>query len=149
MWLAQQVRRHGGDVAFDPNLRLALWPSTTEAKRVLLHMIRLSTLVRLNADEARFLTGRRDLEKAAGDLLSLGPAVAIITLGSKGCYFQTKRVSAFIRGFKVKALDTTGCGDGFLAGVLHRIIKTGESVRKLPADELASICRYEIGRAHV
>src|SRR5713101_8896610 len=96
IWLAQQARRHGCDVAFDPNLRLSLWPLPIEAKRVSLRMIRLSTLVRLNADEARFFTGRRDLEKAADDLLSIGPAVAIITLGSKGCYFQTKRASAFV-----------------------------------------------------
>ncbi len=140
--VAEEVRRMGGIVAFDANVRLSLWKSAAEAKRVLTHMVRRSSILRLNDDEANFLTGLGEVESAASKLRTFGPELVAITLGSKGCYYQTASASGFVRGFTVTAVDTTGCGDAFFAALLHGIAGTTRSVGDLSEEELTSICRF-------
>lgn len=140
--IAEDVKSSGGSVAFDANVRLGLWKSAAEAKRVMLHMVRRASILRLNNDEAIFLTGYATLETAAAKLRSLGPELVAITLGSKGSYFQTASFGGFVSGFSVKAVDTTGCGDAFFAALLHRLAHTNIPVGDLSAEELTSICRF-------
>lgn len=140
--IAKEVRRCGCEVSFDPNLRLSLLKSHAEAKRFLLQMVKLSTMLRLNEEEARFLTDSRNLQTAAIKLCSLGPSLVVVTLGSKGCYFHTPQSSSFVDGFNVKAVDTTGCGDGFLAGFLSGIVNACCHLRELSTDALYSICNF-------
>lgn len=140
--IAEEVAKRGSAVAFDPNIRLALWKSAAEAKRVLLHMVRRASLLRLNDEEATFLTGESDIASAASRLRALGPALVAITLGAKGCYVQSARGGTFVRGFKVKPLDTTGCGDAFFAALLHGIATARAAVGDLSIEELIAICRF-------
>ena len=42
-----------------------------------------------------------------------------ITLGAKGAYYYSKDEQGYEPGFRVKAVDTTGCGDSFLGAVLY------------------------------
>ncbi|MBI4535317.1 MAG: carbohydrate kinase [Ignavibacteriae bacterium] len=140
--IAREVRRLGSHVAFDANVRMALWNSPEEAKRTLLKMVGLSTILRLNEEEAKFLTGRRDLESAGRLLLSKGPHLVVITRGERGSYFQTSNCSGHVRGFKVKAVDTTGCGDGFFAAVLHWLAADSRPLDDFLADDFAAMCAY-------
>ncbi len=140
--IAERIRDIGGVVAFDANVRLSLWKSAAEARRVLSLMARRASILRLNADEANFLTGEADLDRAARKLRASGPHLVAITLGAKGSYVQTASVRTFVRGFKVKAVDTTGCGDAFFAGLLHGIAATGRPAGTLSEEELTSICRF-------
>jgi fructokinase len=140
--LAKELHRRGKIISFDPNLRMSLWKSRGEAKQVLLKMVRLSTILRLNEDEAKFFTGLSDLNRSARNLLSLGPEVVVITRGAKGCSAFTKNSNAVIAGFRVNAVDTTGCGDGFLSGLLKGILGRHGRINELTSDDLFTICRY-------
>jgi len=142
MAITRHVSGHGGCVAFDPNIRLSLWKSETKAREVLLEMIIFSNILRLNEDEARFLSGTKDLKKAARKLQLLGPSLVVATLGGKGCYVHTARHSRIVKGFKVKCVDTTGCGDGFLAGLLCGILNAKEDLDNLSESDFTSICRF-------
>ena len=44
-----------------------------------------------------------------------------ITLGAKGAYYYSKEESGYDPGFRVKAVDTTGCGDSFLGAILYHL----------------------------
>ena len=132
--VARSVARTGTLLSFDPNLRLSLWKSPAEARKVLRTMIRQTSILRLNEEEAIFLTGKKNIVQSARALRALGPSLVVVTTGERGCYFQTEGDSGVIPGFRVKAVDTTGCGDAFLAGLLHGIVeRTGN---------FASICRF-------
>ncbi|HEY6952888.1 MAG TPA: carbohydrate kinase, partial [Bacteroidota bacterium] len=140
MEVARLAGELGKDVCFDPNLRLSLWNDKEEGRRVMSGMVRRSTIVRLNDEEAAFFAHTHNLELAAGKIRKMGPRLVVITLGSRGCYFQTATLSGFVDGFRVRAVDTTGCGDGFLAGLLHGLLRLGKTLDEYSAEELRSIC---------
>jgi fructokinase len=140
--VAMEAVRRGAGIAFDANVRPALWRSSVEARRVMLQMIKRCTIVRLNNEEARFLTGERDVQTAATKLRRLGARLVAVTLGASGCYFQTRNAEGFASGFKVRATDTTGCGDAFFAALLHGIARSGRLAEALSVDELTEICLY-------
>jgi fructokinase len=140
MRTAQYARALGKEVCYDPNLRLSLWKNHETARRVMTAMIRRSTIVRLNDEEAHFFTRSRNPEIAARRLRKMGPRLVVITLGSKGCYFQNGVSSGIVEGFKVRAIDTIGCGDGFLAGLLQGLARNGKGLDRYTETELRSIC---------
>ncbi len=140
--LVRELHRRGCSICFDPNVRLSLWQSRSQAKKLLLNMIRFSTIVRMNEEEARFLTGEKSLHEASRALFALGPKLVLITLGARGCYFKSRSHSRRVRGYMVAVLDTTGCGDGFLAGLLRGLLERRTDVDELSNDDLKSICRF-------
>ena len=64
---------------------------------------------------ARKLMGKRSPEKAVRALVEAGHQVVVVTCGDKGCCYMNRGMPAPKRqsAFKVKAIDTTGCGDVF------------------------------------
>jgi sugar/nucleoside kinase (ribokinase family) len=82
-----------------------------------------------NADQLLALTGRTDLEQAIGDVLALGTGGVAVTLGGDGCLVtsqasanSTERGLSHIPAIAVNVVDTTGCGDGFDAGMLTGLL---------------------------
>jgi ribokinase len=73
--------------------------------------------------ETDALFGLSDPEKAAEHLLSLGIQLAAIKLGEKGCFMADKKQSYFCPAFPVAAVDTTGAGDSFTAGLIYGWVK--------------------------
>lgn len=128
-------------VTFDPNLRLSLWKSRAEARKMHLRMIRYCHLLRLNADEARFLTRKNSLSAAVENFHRLGPSVVVVTLGEDGCYCSTPRGSVYIPVFAVRPLDTTGCGDAFLAGLLTGIVLENKPLDDIELPAWFDLCR--------
>tara|TARA_B100001013_G_scaffold165155_1_gene98871 strand:+ start:483 stop:1421 length:939 start_codon:yes stop_codon:yes gene_type:complete len=73
-----------------------------------------------NETEASFYLNRKietekEIEDGAKDFLNRGVKNIVITLGSKGVYFQNSKESYFVEAVKLKeeVLDTTGAGDAF------------------------------------
>ncbi len=139
--IAAAARKMGCAIAFDPNLRMALWNSHREARRVTMRMIKASTILRLNEDEGKFLAGKSSLNGIAKEMRKLGPELVVITRGSKGCYFQTAGAEGLVPGFHVRTIDTTGCGDGFFAGLLHQLARIPD-IASVSEKELKSMCKY-------
>ena len=79
-----------------------------------------------NEDEARFFTGREDPEAMADVFLRAGAQAVIIKLGPKGCFFKNRAGSLRLPGHPVRAVDSTGAGDNFLAGFASELLR-GES----------------------
>jgi fructokinase len=129
-------------LSFDPNIRLDLWKRPERAKQLLIKMIKFVNILRLNVDEAIFLSGKDTIEAAARKLLAYGPEIVVITKEDQGCYYKTASANGFVNGFRVEAIDTTGCGDGFMAGLLRGAIKNERNMRRLEKEELHAILRY-------
>lgn len=142
LYIAERFHKRGCIISFDPNLRLSLWKSMPEARRIHLAMVKRAAILRLNEEEALFLTGKRRLDSAVEQLRSLGPSVVVVTMGKNGCYAVSNTGSTVVRGFPVNVVDTTGCGDGFLAGLLTGMVKTSSRPNEISLETLYSICRY-------
>lgn len=139
--IAKKLRRQGCMIAFDPNVRLTLWRSHREARKIISKALCLSHILRMNIEEAKFLSETDNIEIAVGKFIAMGPELVVVTFGEEGCYFKTAQHSGFMKGFSVKAVDTTGCGDGFFAALLHGIVQSHKTIGELSLGELASVCR--------
>ena len=131
-------------ISYDPNLRLGLWESEERAKQEILAGMRSADLVKINDDELEFLTGTRKLEDGAKQLLTFGPKLIVITLGGEGSFFYTDTAAGHVPGNAFKAVDTTGAGDGFVAGLLSGLLaysEPGEAYVFPGKAELEACCR--------
>ena len=75
-----------------------------------------------NSDQLRALTGRADLDLAIADVLALGTGGVAVTLGGDGCLVTAGGGLIHIPAIEVAVVDTTGCGDGFNAGMLTGLL---------------------------
>ncbi len=99
-------------------------PAMTEIPSALLKQ---TDLIAPNETEAATITGvqvrdEESAKKAAAKLHALGVEAVIITIGSKGAFYDYNGQSELVPAFKVKAVDTTAAGDTFI-GAMTSILK--------------------------
>ena len=117
------ARDAGCVISCDPNLRLHLWSDPAEAGAVLRETLPLTEVVKISDDELAQVVGTSDPEAGARALRELGVDLAVVTLGERGCYYDGRRAGqGHVRGHRVDAIDTTGAGDGFVAGLLTALL---------------------------
>jgi len=83
-----------------------------------------------NADQLLALTGRASLAGAMDDIVALGTRGVAVTLGADGCLVATRQDPAAMAlpALEVEVVDTTGCGDGFTAGMLAGLLLGADPV---------------------
>jgi sugar/nucleoside kinase (ribokinase family) len=76
-----------------------------------------------NDDQLKELTGRADLSAAIADILALGTGGLAVTCGADGVVLAVAGAQPVqIPAISVPVVDTTGCGDGFNAGMLTGLL---------------------------
>jgi sugar/nucleoside kinase (ribokinase family) len=79
---------------------------------------RLDGLV-INDEEARMLTGRKNLFQAARRVLELGPKFVIVKKGEHGSFLISKGARYALPAYPIEdVVDPTGAGDSFAGGFL-------------------------------
>ena len=71
-----------------------------------------------NLEEARGLTGKEDPRECAAELSSMCERVAL-TMGAEGSLLAEPLETVHVAGVPVQAVDTTGAGDMYAAGILY------------------------------
>ncbi|KAL5727780.1 fructokinase [Ranunculus cassubicifolius] len=115
------AKKSGTILSYDPNLRLALWPSPEAAREGIMSIWDQADIIKISEDEIRFLTEGGDPHDDTLVLTKLfhpNLKLLLVTLGSDGCRYYTKKFKGKVRGVKVKSVDTTGAGDAFVSGIL-------------------------------
>jgi sugar/nucleoside kinase (ribokinase family) len=69
--------------------------------------------------EARGITGEHEPAAAAAWLRDRGVAAVAVKLGADGCYALGDEFEGHVEGVEVEAVDGTGSGDAFVAGLLY------------------------------
>lgn len=138
----EHARRAGALISYDPNLRLALWPSADAAREGMLVGWQYADLIKVSEEEAEFLTGETTPARAARRLWHDGLRLLVVTRGAAGCLYFTPREMGEVSGFAVDAIDTTGAGDGFVAGLLVGLLEAD-----LEWDEPALLQALRLGNA--
>ncbi len=127
-------------VSYDPNLRLALWSDAAAAQDGMLSIWKKADLIKVSEEELTFLTGFEEIEDAVEILWHENLQLLVVTLGKAGCQYFTSGFNGIVEGLNVKAIDTTGAGDGFVAGLLKGISDYPEALN----DEslMRDVCLY-------
>lgn len=119
-----------------------------EAREKMRLGMELSDVVKLNEEEAMFIAETNTVEEAIRYLQrSYNLALVIITLGKEGSILVHQEKSLRVEGFPVHAVDTTGAGDGFVAGLISSLYMFWNDLRErksIPDDTL----RYAGRRAN-
>lgn len=116
---ARRVAAGPGLSVFDPNIRPVLWPDQARLRALLDQAMDAADLLKVGDDELAFLTGEHDPARGAAHLLDRhGLAAVVVTRGAAGAYFRTRAASGEVPSYPVTAVDATGAGDGFVAGLL-------------------------------
>jgi fructokinase len=110
-------------ISYDPNLRLALWPEEEAARKGMMLGWEHAQVVKASTEELRFLTGERDLVRSVKQLWHPALRLLVATMGRDGCHYFTEKADRRVPGFEVDAIDTTGAGDGFVAGMLMGLVR--------------------------
>jgi sugar/nucleoside kinase (ribokinase family) len=137
------IRAAGIPIYFDP-------ASVGAMKEVDLHEVKswlqLFDCLLLNEEEAIYLTGESDLEKAL-DLLLLDCQTVVIKRGSLGAIGKGRDgQSISVQAVTAEVLDTTGAGDSFAAGFISEFTQSHDLHRSLSAGAaIAAKCVAIIG----
>src|SRR5262245_8505565 len=137
----QLARKHGLTISFDPNLRPPLWPNLKMARQTILETIKLCDLLKVNESEWDFLFPGKNFGSSFFLLGRQGVRLAAMTCDARGSMLATEKVSVVVPTRRVKVVDTTGAGDGFVAGLLYQLIRRKKRVLMGPA-ELESVAAF-------
>ncbi|MHB1001583.1 MAG: PfkB family carbohydrate kinase [Armatimonadota bacterium] len=134
-------------ISYDPNLRKPLWQNEDQARVEMLAAMIYPHVVKVSEEELAFLTGESGIEDGAVRLMAEYKNIELlaVTQGSKGCYYKSRQHEGYSEAFAVKVEDTTGAGDGFVAGMLSCLIAENiapDKIGELDEQKLSSIFRF-------
>lgn len=115
--LLWEARRAGASTSIDPN-----WDPSEEWDGGLLDLLDETTILFVNAEEARRIAAVDDVEEAARVLSRDGRVLVVVKLGAEGAMAVDDRQVIRSSAVAVEEVDSVGAGDtfdaGFLAGYL-------------------------------
>lgn len=138
----ETAKRAGALISYDPNYRAPLWPNMETAVEQMCSLVPLVDIMKVSDEETDLLTGAADPKEAAARLLDQGVQCVAVTLGNKGVLVATAEGMEHVPAFPTKAMDTTGAGDGFWGGFLHRLLSLNTPLPQLTLEEAADCGRW-------
>lgn len=120
-----EMKKAGGYISFDPNVRLPLWKDHRLCKSTILEFLRYADIVKVSDEETEFIFGTSDERKCVGFCFEKGAKAVFITKGPRGGAVYTPAFCAACGPFEVEVADTTGAGDTFSGAVLYNLQKAG------------------------
>lgn len=111
----------GSIISYDPNIRLLLWPDTESIKKTIPEYFKYAHVIKLSDEEVEFLFNSSS-DNIIRSLFTSETKLILVTQGKKGAIAYTPNKKMAIKGFNVNAVDTTGAGDAFMAGILYQLL---------------------------
>jgi len=119
---AHRMRAAGGQISYDPNLRLALWPLEV-ARPAILGALATCDIALPGLDDARTLLELSDPEDVLAEISAMGPSIVALTMGRDGVLIASDDEVTHVPAPLVDAVDATGAGDCFDGAILARLLK--------------------------
>jgi len=69
-------------------------------------------------EEAKMISGEKEKEKICNFFLSKGVKNVCLKMGENGSYIKNEKEEYYFPALKVNVVDTTGAGDGYVAGFI-------------------------------
>jgi fructokinase len=146
----KEAKEAGALITFDPNLRPPLWNDLEDAKEQIEWGLAHSDVVKIADNELEFMTGEKDLDKAAAILKEKYPNIKLLnaTYGPEGscAYYKDERV--YVPAFKLGGtIETTGAGDTFCACVINYVLD--HPIDDLKKEDLEEMLRFANAAAYL
>lgn len=125
--------RYDVKVVMDVNRRDMFWPDPSEAPELIEKLIKRVDFLKISDDEAEWLFDTTDAGAITYRLADVEGV--LVTAGEKGCSYCLGENEGVLPAFEVEVVDTTGAGDGFVAGFVHQLCEHG--IQYLEAPEMA------------
>lgn len=104
----------------------------------LARLLRRVDVLFVNDSEARELSGKKNLVRAADEILAMGPQTLVIKKGEHGAFLFTKDFRFYAPAYPLgEVLDPTGAGDSFAGGFMGYLASA-------PAVDKRNLCRAMI-----
>ena len=116
-----EARASGAKIAYDTNLRLALWP-LPRAKAVIRETLRAADWALPSHDDACHLFGDDEPMRIVDACHALGAKIVVLKLGRDGCLASDGVRRERISARAVATVDATGAGDCFDGAFEARMI---------------------------
>jgi fructokinase len=131
------AKEHGAVISYDPNYRASLWKDEETAKQRMRELLPYVDVMKLSDEETVLLTEEPAPGHAAKKLNEMGISCVAVTLGKKGALVSVDGKSETVPGYTQPAIDTTGAGDAFWGGFLHRMLTLKKRPDQLTLREAA------------
>jgi 2-dehydro-3-deoxygluconokinase len=112
------MKNRVGLIAFDTNVRPALWRDIHAAREAIAPMIEIADILRASREDAALLCGICEPKAQIGALRAGGAHEIVLTLGGEGCIVAAENSETALPASAVKIRDTTGAGDAFTGAYL-------------------------------
>lgn len=123
-------------IVLDINWRSVFWSNPEEAKPLIKELLKKVDFLKLSEEEAQWLFNTTDAGAITYRLDSVEGV--IVTAGAAGCGYCISQNEGKLPAFNIDVEDTTGAGDGFVAGFVHQLCQHGihsledaETVKKI------------------
>jgi len=138
------VRRASSLISFDPNIRPALVGARDAVLRRVEHLVVLSDIVKVSAEDLTWLYPGLAPVVSAARWARLGGPLIVMTDGGNPviAFWHGRRID--VATLEVNVVDTVGAGDSFMAGLLDAV---GRAVPRLDRDEFSALSDPAIGEA--
>lgn len=123
LFAAQYAQEQGKLIAYDPNLRLALWDNENAARTGMRAGLEYAHIVKISDEEAYLVLEEGE---TVTDLFQKFTQLELVmmTRGADGCTVHLKNGKTYSHpGYKVTSVDTTGAGDSFMAGIIVSVLE--------------------------
>ncbi len=121
------ARAAGATVAYDPNLRLKLWP-LERARAVITATIPLCDHFLPSLDDVQQVSGLTEPHDIVAWCHGMGAKTVVLKLGRQGSLVSDGRGCVPVAAHKVDAIDATGAGDCFDGSYLARLAQGANPV---------------------
>lgn len=119
IFAAEQAKKSGAIVTYDPNYRENLWENQRTAIETMKSVLHLVDILKISDEELPLLTGMKNLENGTEILKNnYGIELILVTLGKKGAYYRFRDETGIIPVRDEKVADTNGAGDTFFGAFL-------------------------------
>ncbi|MGJ3248952.1 MAG: carbohydrate kinase family protein [Elainellaceae cyanobacterium] len=117
------AEQHYMKILVDINWRPMFWPDPDGAKPLIRELVKQVDFLKLSDDEAEWLFDTADPGVITHRIENLEGV--LVTAGERGCAYCLGGNEGKIPAFSVEVEETTGAGDGFLAGFIHQVCQLG------------------------
>jgi len=119
----QLANQYDLKILVDVNWRPMFWPDPSIAKPLIQQLLKKVDFLKITKEEAELLFDTTDAGAITHRLDSVEGV--LVTDGDKGCNYCLGEQESTLPAFSVDVKDTTGAGDGFVAGFIHQVCQHG------------------------
>ena len=138
----QAMKKAGGMVSFDPNVRLSLFPYEEACRSSIFEFLPYADILKISEEEMQFLFGTDRSDLCFQQVKKLGIQILVVTKGKGGAELVSDMLTVSAAAPAVATVDTTGAGDAFVGAMLAFLQENGGIGRLKDRKTAAALLRF-------